>query len=62
MENLSLDEAQELADLTDRIVGNLKYIEEHGPDDADLDRLEGTTSSVVDNLKYIEEHRDASQE
>ncbi len=48
----SLEDAKELADLTSRIVANLKVIEE---DDADLDGLLEQTTAIVANLKFIED-------
>jgi pyruvate-formate lyase-activating enzyme len=48
----SLEDARELAELTDRIVADLKTINEN---DCDLEELERQTSNIVANLKAIEE-------
>lgn len=48
----SLEEAREFAELTNRIVANLKTIDEN---DDDLDGLFQQTSNIVANLKAIDE-------
>jgi len=48
----SLEDAEELAGLTDRIVANLAAIDEN---DDDLDGSFQQTSTIVANLKVIEE-------
>jgi len=48
----SLEDAREFAELTNRIVADLKTIEEN---DNDLDGLIQQTSNIVANLKLIEE-------
>jgi len=48
----SLEDARELAELTDRIVANLEAIDEN---DNDLEALLERTSTITCNLKYIEE-------
>jgi hypothetical protein len=52
---MSLDEARELAALTDRIVENLKFIEEHADSNEDFDDLEKQSSTVAQNLQFIEQ-------
>jgi hypothetical protein len=48
----SLEEARELAELTDRIVANLKAIDENNND---LEALLEQTGFLAADLKYIEE-------
>ncbi len=48
----SLEDARELAELTNRIVADLKTISEY---DYDLDGLFQQTSNIVANIKFIEE-------
>ena len=48
----SLEDARELAELSDRIVTNLEAIDE---DDNDLEALLKQTSIIIGNLKYIED-------
>jgi hypothetical protein len=48
----SLDELREMAELTDRIAANLKFIEENGDD---LQELDDRTSRIALNLKPIAE-------
>lgn len=59
--DMSLKEARELAELTDRIVANVKIIEEK---DATLgyEWLEETTSAILANLKMINEDQNDLEE
>ena len=49
---MSLEEARELPELTDRIVNNLEIINEDGND---LEGLLEKTNSIVSNLQTINE-------
>jgi hypothetical protein len=51
MRELTLEEAREMAVLTDRIVSNLKVI--NADPNTDLDELEKTTSSICNDLRTI---------
>ena len=51
---LSIEEARELAELTNRIVANLKAITEEY-NTKDLDELESTTGNIVANFKAMTE-------
>jgi 3-keto-L-gulonate-6-phosphate decarboxylase len=50
----SLEEAREFAGLTDRIVANLKFIDESN---VNLNDMAEQTSNIVANLRVIEEQR-----
>jgi hypothetical protein len=50
--DMTLDEARELAELTDRIV-NLKLIEQDGNTLDDLEELDKLSCSIVRNLEAI---------
>jgi hypothetical protein len=51
---MEIEEARELAELTDRIVANLKTIAESGYTDSDLDDMVKQTGNIVENLQTID--------
>ena len=55
MGDLSLEDAAELAELTDRIVRNLAIINNRNGDD--LDELDEQTTRIVRNLQTIAKER-----
>ena len=55
-QSMSIEEARELAELTDRIVSNLKTINDDGSNFDDLEEMEKQTGEVACNLRFIEEH------
>lgn len=54
----SMEEAKQLAELTDRIVANLETIQE---DNSDLGELDGQAAAIVENLKAIGEDENFDQ-
>jgi hypothetical protein len=51
--DMTLDEARELAELTDRIAANLKVIEQDGNTLDGLEELDKLSCSIVRNLEAI---------
>jgi hypothetical protein len=55
---LSIQQARELAELTDRIVTNLKAIDDDGSTEDSLKEMYETTDRIAGNLQAIAESQD----
>jgi hypothetical protein len=56
---LGMEEARELAELTDRIVANLRAIDDDGSTEDSLKEMLDTTERIVSGLQTVEEYQAA---